>query len=95
MEQQEEGKKKHGPKFASLCIHGDAGIEGTKEGGDVAPPIHVSVTYSLDNDAKLVYSRADQITRRRVEKVNGYQLQNNVYMCVAYCVRLCVRILTY
>jgi len=69
MEHDHNHKQLKAPKFATTCVHGDAGIEGKKECGDVAPPLHVSVTFSLDNDARLVYSRADHITRRRVEKV--------------------------
>jgi len=52
----------------TLAIHADAGLE---RDPDVAPPIHVSTTYSADNDDRLVYSRIEQPTRRRLEAVLG------------------------
>ncbi len=52
----------------TLALHADAGIE---RDPDVAPPIHVSTTFTADNEAGLVYARADQPTRRRLEAVLG------------------------
>jgi cystathionine gamma-synthase len=53
---------------ATLALHADEGIEDT---ADVAPPIHVSTTFSADHPSGLVYSRQDQPTRRRLEAVLG------------------------
>ena len=52
----------------TIAIHADAGLE---RDADVAPPIHVSTTFVAENDAGLVYSRAEQPTRRRLEAVLG------------------------
>jgi cystathionine gamma-synthase len=52
----------------TLAIHADAGLE---KDPDVAPPIHVSTTFSAENDEGLVYSRTEQPTRRRLEAVLG------------------------
>jgi cystathionine gamma-synthase len=57
---------KHAPD--TLAIHADAGLE---RDPDVAPPIHVSTTFDVDNDQGLVYSRMEQPTRRRLEAVLG------------------------
>jgi cystathionine gamma-synthase len=53
--------------FTTLSIHADKNIENTP---DLAPPIHLSTTYSSNSDG-LVYSRVDQMTRRRLEAVLG------------------------
>src|SRR5512139_3833668 len=52
----------------TLALHADAAVEPTP---DIAPPIHVSTTFAADNDAGLVYARADHPTRRRLEAVLG------------------------
>jgi cystathionine gamma-synthase len=52
----------------TLAIHADAAVEGAP---DVAPPIHVATTFLAGNPDGLVYSRADQPTRRRLEAVLG------------------------
>ncbi len=56
------------PRPDTLALHADAGVE---RGADVAPPIHVSTTFSAGGEEGLVYSRADQPTRRRLEAVLG------------------------
>jgi cystathionine gamma-synthase len=52
----------------TIALHADAGLE---RDPDVAPPIHVSTTFSAGNEDGLVYARADQPTRRRLEAVLG------------------------
>jgi cystathionine gamma-synthase len=52
----------------TLAIHADAGLE---RDPDVAPPIHVSTTFTADNADGLVYARNEQPTRRRLEAVLG------------------------
>lgn len=52
----------------TLAIHADTGLE---HDPDVAPPIHVSTTFSAENAEGLVYSRTEQPTRRRLEAVLG------------------------
>jgi len=55
-------------EFSTLAIHSD---KGTSDDIDVAPPIHVSTTYSTGNTDGLVYSRAHTTTRNRLEKTLG------------------------
>ncbi len=52
----------------TVALHADAGLE---RAADVAPPIHVSTTFDADNAEGLVYARAEQPTRRRLEAVLG------------------------
>jgi cystathionine gamma-synthase len=52
----------------TLAIHADDGLEPAP---DVAPPIHVSTTFDAENPQGLVYSRAQQPTRARLEAVLG------------------------
>src|SRR5512138_70673 len=52
----------------TLALHADEGLE---RAPDVAPPIHVSTTFSADNEEGLVYAREDHPTRRRLEAVLG------------------------
>jgi len=52
----------------TLALHADEGLE---RDPDVAPPIHVSTTFAADNPDGLVYARAEQPTRRRLEAVLG------------------------
>ncbi len=52
----------------TLALHADAGLE---RDSDVAPAIHVSTTFTADNEDGLVYARAEQPTRRRLEAVLG------------------------
>jgi cystathionine gamma-synthase len=52
----------------TLALHADEGLE---RAPDVAPPIHVSTTFSADNEDGLVYARAEHPTRRRLEAVLG------------------------
>jgi cystathionine gamma-synthase len=52
----------------TLALHADGGLEGA---ADVAPPIHVSTTFVADGPDGLVYARAEQPTRRRLEAVLG------------------------
>ncbi|HEY6097862.1 MAG TPA: PLP-dependent aspartate aminotransferase family protein [Anaeromyxobacter sp.] len=52
----------------TLAVHADAGLE---RDPDIAPPIHVSTTFAVENDEGLVYSRIEQPTRRRLEAVLG------------------------
>lgn len=55
---------------STIDCHSDQGIEVT---GDVAPPLHMSTTFVSDvpESHGQVYSRMDNITRRRVEAVIG------------------------
>ncbi|KAL9650228.1 hypothetical protein ABK040_014884 [Willaertia magna] len=55
--------------FATTSVHADTNFENYL--GDVSPVMHFSTTYRYGNDDRLVYSRADQMTRRRVEQVLG------------------------
>ncbi len=55
--------------FSTLAIHMDGMSE--PDCYDIAPPLHVSSTFEYDNPENLVYSRADNMTRRRVEIVLG------------------------
>jgi cystathionine gamma-synthase len=50
----------------TLAIHADAEVE---PGPDVAPPIHLSTTFTADNAQELVYAREAQPTRQRLEAV--------------------------
>ena len=50
----------------TLAIHADADVEPSP---DVAPPIHLSTTFTADNPQGLVYSREAQPTRERLEAV--------------------------
>lgn len=52
----------------TLAVHADGGAE---PGPDVAPPIHVSTTFTADNPEGLVYARNAQPTRSRLEAVLG------------------------
>jgi cystathionine gamma-synthase len=52
----------------TLAIHADEGLE---PAADVAPPIHVSTTFTAGNAEGLVYARQEQPTRRRLEAVLG------------------------
>jgi cystathionine gamma-synthase len=52
----------------TLAIHADLGIEPDP---DVAPPLHLATTFASENASGLVYSRADQPTRQRLEAVLG------------------------
>lgn len=55
---------------STIECHGDQGIEIT---GDVAPPLHPSTTFisGASESYGQVYSRMDNVTRRRVEAVIG------------------------
>jgi hypothetical protein len=44
----------------TLCLHLDRQLE--PNNSDVAPPIHVSTTYVLENDEGVVYSRDNQVS---------------------------------
>jgi len=55
----------------TLLIHADAGIEDTP---DMAPPIHMATTFkyvNTNNPEDYLYTRFDQPTRKRLEKVLG------------------------
>jgi cystathionine gamma-synthase len=52
----------------TLALHADEGIE---PASDVAPPIHVSTTFTAGDPAGTFYSRIDQPTRARLEAVLG------------------------
>ncbi|CAF0980170.1 unnamed protein product [Didymodactylos carnosus] len=55
---------------STIECHGDDGIEVT---GDIAPPLHLSTTFisGAPESYGQVYSRMDNVTRRRVEAVLG------------------------
>ena len=55
---------------STIDCHGDHGIEIT---GDIAPPLHPSTTFvsGVPESYGQVYSRMDNVTRRRVEAVLG------------------------
>lgn len=55
-------------EFATWAIHADAGIE---VDSDLGPPIHVTTTFKAGDPDGFVYSRNDQPTRRRLERVLG------------------------
>lgn len=52
----------------TAALHADQGIEPVP---DVAPPLHLSTTFDADNAQGLVYARAAQATRARLEAVLG------------------------
>ena len=52
----------------TLALHADDGLEPLP---DVAPPIRLATTFDAGNAEGLVYSRAEQPTRRRLERVLG------------------------
>jgi cystathionine gamma-synthase len=60
-------KEKISSKFSTLCVHGDHGIEKTE---DVAPPLHVSVTFE-GNNSNNIYARHSTETRTRLEELLG------------------------
>ena len=53
-------------RIDTLALHADHGIEPT---ADVAPPIHVTTTFTAGEPSGLYYARDDQPTRRRLEAV--------------------------
>jgi cystathionine gamma-synthase len=59
-------KEKINSKFSTLCVHGDHGIEKTE---DVAPPLHLSVTF--EGEGNNVYARHSTETRTRLEELLG------------------------
>ncbi|KAL9657150.1 hypothetical protein ABK040_015856 [Willaertia magna] len=68
---QQVNNEKTAPPFdlSTTSLHADSNFE--KYLGDVAPVMHFSTTYKYGNSDGLVYSRDDQMTRRRVEQVLG------------------------
>lgn len=72
------GSPKPPPRFndaipaslATLSIHADKKW-GDNESGDIAPAIHVSTTYHVDNPTHFHYARNDTPTRTRAEHVLG------------------------
>jgi cystathionine gamma-synthase len=53
-------------RLDTLALHADHGVEPT---ADVAPPIHVTTTFTAGEPSGLYYARDDQPTRRRLEAV--------------------------
>ncbi|KAL6080162.1 Cystathionine gamma-synthase [Balamuthia mandrillaris] len=54
--------------MTTIAIHGDEGVENVH---DVAPPLHVATTFLEGDPGGMVYSRADQPTRKRLEHLLG------------------------
>eukprot|EP00123_Amoebidium_parasiticum_P015812 comp23156_c0_seq1/m.37446 comp23156_c0_seq1/g.37446 ORF comp23156_c0_seq1/g.37446 comp23156_c0_seq1/m.37446 type:complete len:387 (-) comp23156_c0_seq1:551-1711(-) len=76
----------HIPDFATLAIHADDDMENGVI--DIAPPLHVSTTFKYPKDimetGDFEYSREDQPTRRRAEKVLGRLEAGEKGRCILY-----------